>query len=123
MEFAIQGETAGISLIRGDHGETAGFMITTTLPLIFLAMATALGWLWQRRKADRKSGLPGDWGLPFLGETLTYVAKMKTPLGNFVDLKAKRYVMDHQSQASSPKFMTCCKECVENHVNSPKFGK
>lgn len=59
-----------------------------TIPLLLLA--TIAWWIWQRKKADRESGLPGTFGLPFIGETLTYVAKMKTPLGNFVDLKAQK---------------------------------
>lgn len=60
-----------------------------TLPLLFLA--TVVWWIWQRHKANLESGLPGTFGLPFIGETLTYVAKMKSPLGNFVDEKTKRY--------------------------------
>lgn len=59
-----------------------------TIPLILLA--TLAWWIWQRRKADRESGLPGTFGLPLIGETLSYVAVMKTPLANFVDLKAKK---------------------------------
>lgn len=59
-----------------------------TLPLLFLA--TVVWWIWQRHKANLESGLPGTFGLPFIGETLTYVAKMKSPLGNFVDEKTKR---------------------------------
>lgn len=90
MEFAIG---AGQGLRRSDidgSNNVGGLGGATSMTLPLLLVATVVWWIWQRRKADRESGLPGDFGLPFIGETLTYVAKMKTPLGNFVDLKAKR---------------------------------
>ena len=59
-----------------------------TIPLLLLA--TVVWWIWQRHKADRESKLPGTFGLPFIGETLPYIAKMKTPLADFVDLKAQK---------------------------------
>lgn len=67
---------------------TIGAGYGMTIPLLLLA--TLAWWVWQRMKADRESGLPGTFGLPFIGETLTYVSKMKTPLGDFVDLKARK---------------------------------
>lgn len=73
--------------VLGFGGEMKGLK---EVAVVLVAMAaTMVWWLLQKTKAERKSGLPGDWGWPFLGETLNYVATMKST-GSFVDLKAKR---------------------------------
>jgi hypothetical protein len=77
---------SALGMEKLDLGIGAGHGMT--IPLILLA--TVAWWIWQRRKADRESGLPGTFGLPLIGETLSYVANMKTPLANFVDLKEKK---------------------------------
>lgn len=60
-----------------------GMGMMSTIPVLLAAMVA--WWFWYRLKQDRESSLPGTFGLPIVGETLAYVAKMKTPLGNFVD--------------------------------------
>lgn len=85
MASTVVGSAVGEEMLDFKIGSGHGM----TIPLLLLA--TVVWWIWQRHKADRESKLPGTFGLPFIGETLPYIAKMKTPLADFVDLKAKKY--------------------------------